>query len=710
MRYKSSLRVPLQFSILSIFVSIFLAAAGGLVVFSEYKTTEIVVSSTDQVFHRLGREVTERLRRKFEPLSALVELTADLPSAQAMPQDDGFELFRYFVAAQRRRGHVDSLFIGYDSGDFVRVLPLRDDAELRTSLGAPPDSAFGLQTIRGQASARVERWIFFDDALGELGRRSVEQSEYDPRVRPWFQSAMADSGLITTSPYVFARSREIGVTLAKRLSGGSGVVGADLTLDDLSSFLNDVRTVPSMRIAIFSLDSTLVAYHEPGKVVASAGAQGIRLARVDELAEPALSHLLALAQLGHTRRRIEFTAGGEVYLAGLRDLPDNVGRGQFVAMAVPRRDLLVDVERLRRQSLLYSALGALIVLPIIYFAARSVARPLRRLADETDRIRRFDLAEDVAVDSRVTEVSQLADGLGAMKEALRGFGRYVPAQLVRNIVQHGLSPVLGGERKTVTLLFSDVKNFTTMAESMAPEDLMAKVSLYLTDVGAAVIQHGGTIDKYIGDAIMAFWNAPQDQPDHVVLACRAVLAAAARSAALDTAFVRAGEPEMFTRFGLHTGDVVVGNVGSSDRMNYTALGGNVNLAARLEGLNKNYGTQILVSQQVKDAADDQFLFRSIDLVVPKGTSIPSRIYTLVGELHDPDGGPSRELLDLVQGWEAAFALYEARRWSEAFAAFAAFMALHPDDQPARIFHERAARYLASPPPADWNGAEVMLSK
>jgi adenylate cyclase len=702
-------RVPLQVTIMALFFAIFAVLAGGLIAHNEHKTSEIVVASANQVFQRAGREVIERVRRKFEPLTAIVDLSAQLDEANQPPDWERFALLEYFAAAQRRRGHVDSLYVGYDTGEFARLLPFRGDAAMRDRFKAPADTEFGLQIIRGADAKRLESWIFLDDALRELGRRASAETDYDPRARPWFTAASAASTAVRTRPYMFSRSGDYGVIVAKRLARGGGVIGADLQLDDLSTFLNELRMSESMVVAIFAESGDVIAYHDPAKVIAAASGTAVRLARVDELGQPVLDRLLAIAREGRPRRQLEFTTGGVEYLASLRALPDEIGRDEHLAIAIPRDDLLRDVQRIRRESLLFSAIGVAVAIPILFLAARSVARPLRRLAREADRIRRFDLASDVEIASRVTEVNQLSASVRSMKEALRGFGRYVPAQVVRNIVEHGLSPELGGERREVTLMFTDVRNFTTMAESMRPEDLMEKVSRYLTEVGSAVIEHGGTIDKYIGDAVMAFWNAPLPQRDHVARACRAALAAAARSAALDREFDRNGEPIMYTRFGLHAAEVVIGNVGSLDRMNYTALGAGVNLAARLEGLNKNYGTQILVSSEVHDAVRGQFAFRSVDLVVPKGATIPSRIYQLVAA-QDATDAATRRRIDMVRQWEVVFAAYTARVWPAAVAALERFAADHPGDSLAAVYLERARRHLREPPPADWNGAEVMLSK
>jgi adenylate cyclase len=183
---------------------------------------------------------------------------------------------------------------------------------------------------------------------------------------------------------------------------------------------------------------------------------------------------------------------------------------------------------------------------------------------------------------------------------------------------------------------------------------MIYTSRYFAVLSDEIMRHRGTVDKYIGDAVMALWNAPADDPDHTVNACRAVLACLAANEDLGKDFRREGWPPYDTRFGLHVGDAVVGNIGSSDRMNYTALGATVNLASRLEGLNKNYGTHVLVSAAIRERVSHAFLFRSVDSITPKGFADPIEVSELRGELAQAD----------------ATEIAMCRRWDEVFAAIA----------------------------------------
>jgi adenylate cyclase len=214
---------------------------------------------------------------------------------------------------------------------------------------------------------------------------------------------------------------------------------------------------------------------------------------------------------------------------------------------------------------------------------------------------------------------------------------------------------------------------------------------------------------------MAFWNAPLEEPDHVARACRAALLTLAANEALNRRWAAEGQSAMATRFGLHSGEAVVGNVGSSDRMNYTAIGATVNLASRLEGLNNVYGTSILASEAVAAGAADRFLMRSVDKVVPKGIAQPTRIYELRGALPaEPDMPAALHADDLDRAWcvrwERAYEAYLAREWDAALAAFRALASEKPDDPVAPLYLERTARHKATPPGPEWTGVEIYLTK
>ena len=278
---------------------------------------------------------------------------------------------------------------------------------------------------------------------------------------------------------------------------------------------------------------------------------------------------------------------------------------------------------------------------------------------------------------------------------------------MRQIVDSNEAPVLGGERRALSVFFSDVKDFTTMSEQLAPEHLMALTSVYLEGLVEIIIASKGTVDKFVGDQVMAYWNAPVPIANHPAHACRAVLRCRDWSNARNEAWRREGEPILYTRFALHWGEAIVGNVGSSDRMDYTVVGATINLGSRIEGLNKIYGTQILITQPVAERVGERFVHRPVDRVLPKGAVHPLDVYELRGvRPGDPDDAELQvdaRTVELCAAWRELYALYTARDWPGAMRSLAAFRARYGEDSLVTLYEKRLQKFMQEPPPADWDG-------
>jgi adenylate cyclase len=410
--------------------------------------------------------------------------------------------------------------------------------------------------------------------------------------------------------------------------------------------------------------------------------------------------------------RMIIHANSKSYLIHVDPVSDGLMDEQYLAVAAPLKDFTGKMDKTREQSLLFAVVIILLAVPLAVYNARLMSKPLNTLAVEADKIRHFDLDSRVDVQSHIAEIAGLSKAVKAMQMSLSSFGRYVPKTLVERLLLAGKSPELGGERREATLLFTDIADFTTISESMGAEELMLTVSEYLQEVGSVIISHGGTIDKYIGDSIMAFWNAPNSQENHAALACEAALQACAVSEAINARWELQGKPVMHTRFGLHTGRPVIGNVGSDDRMNYTAMGAAVNLASRLEGLNKYYGTQILVSEAVKEQAGEDFMFRPVGKVLPKGTVSPVIAYELMGYsgvctgIVTPDGRDTC----FLELWERGYAAYQDLRFSEAAEIFKTCFDVKPEDHLAASMMQRAVYLAENSPEDDWDGVDVFKVK
>jgi adenylate cyclase len=291
------------------------------------------------------------------------------------------------------------------------------------------------------------------------------------------------------------------------------------------------------------------------------------------------------------------------------------------------------------------------------------------------------------------------------KRRIRGaFQQYVSPEVIRRLLS---DPERVKPRKTeVTVLFSDIRGFTTISENLDAQELAGLLNGYLTDMTKIIFKHQGTLDKYIGDAVMAIWGAPFDAPDHAEKCCAAAVSMLAKLAQMQKDWRAHGYPELDIGIGINTGIASVGNMGSSLRHGYTAIGDAVNLASRLEGLNKEYGTRIVVSESTrKEIHSDQLIFRELDLIRVKGKLQPVTIYEVLSAGAAEQGG--KELVELFdRGREA----YKQQDWTTAKSYFENILQRWPDDAPSKIFLARCEEYLTEKPASDWDGVYVMKHK
>jgi len=295
------------------------------------------------------------------------------------------------------------------------------------------------------------------------------------------------------------------------------------------------------------------------------------------------------------------------------------------------------------------------------------------------------------------------------KRKIKGaFQTYVHPSVVNEMLKDPSRLKLGGEKKMLTVLFSDIKGFTSISEKMDPEELVNFLNEYLTAMTNLVFKYDGLLDKYIGDAVMAVYGTPLEVPNHPLQACRTGLDMQAKLAELREVWTKrdATLPKMEVRVGINTGIMIAGNIGSETRFDYTVIGDNVNLGSRLEGINKEYDTSIVISETTYEQVKEEMVCRELDLVAVKGKVQPVRIYELVGRVTEVP----QERHQLIQAFSQGLRAYQVQDWERARKAFAQVDAHFPEDGPTQIFMERVDELRKNPPPKDWNGVYVMTTK
>lgn len=396
--------------------------------------------------------------------------------------------------------------------------------------------------------------------------------------------------------------------------------------------------------------------------------------------------------------------GGEKYLVALQRVETSTGLKCVVATIQSADQVYEDVYR----SMKFIAIGGLLMLVLSavlgWGIARRLATPLTLLSADLEKIRDLEFAPRPLRKPFFREVQVLLDSLERMKSGLRSFMRYVPRDVVKHLLLSGHDAALGVEPKVLTIFFSDIENFTGYTEKIPPARLVAHLSEYFEILRNAVRGASGTIDKFIGDGLLVFFNAPQDVPEHERCACEAALAAVEKlNAARGT-----GEHDLpfRTRIGLHSGEVLVGNIGTSERFAYTVLGDPVNTASRIENLNKVYGTDILASGSVHEKAGDGFEWRHVDRVAVVGRKGALEVYELLGV----KGAVSSDILRARDLYEQALKFYFEKNLAQARDLFVGADEARPADVAAQIMIHRCEDLLKNNPGDDWDGVFIHKHK
>jgi adenylate cyclase len=604
------------------------------------------------------------------------------------------ERSRQLVALLGRYPNVSAAYAAYADGHFVyagRTSLLGPAA--RSELGAPADEALIVRQIDGVGAQRHETWSFSLDH-GWVTSEQTAPTYYDPRTRHWYLRAQEARAPTLTEPYQFAQSGVTGVTLVTPMRGG-GVIGFDFPLSLFSQLVSE-RKISKHSIILVAGGAGVVLADSSACPSAQAGCSHGDRAMAAEVRRKI--DQLVIRHGDRVDRQIEF--GGRTWRLLVDLMPAAIGDRFIVGAAVPVGDINTESQALLESSAVAGILAVILAIIAAFGVSQLMSRSLARIAAKTERIRNLDFSDHRPVTSRIREIMQLSESVERMRSGLEIFGRYVSKDLVRQIMRTPQSAGVGGVRQNVTVMFTDIEGFSRLSEDMPPELLTSRLSRYFELLAAPIAANQGTIDKFIGDSIMAFWNAPEPDPDHVFHACRAALAAAAAGRQLADKWHDRARSGFRTRFGLHTGPTVVGNVGSPDRINYTLVGAVTNQASRLEGLNKMYGTEILASGEVARLAADRFVFRHVDRVVPAGT-------TEVLDIYEPlEGSESsvRDMEEFLARWNAARRDYGDGRFARAIASFREAAMLRPEDGPCQTMIERCERLARSGFPDGWDGA------
>ena len=578
---------------------------------------------------RAGVERTETLIDSTEtPLRFLAEVAAADPGYFRTEQSNDL-LYRALTSAS----HIDAVYVSFEDG-YHRVVTRIDEDRRRSDPRIPAAANWHASYIDAItfALSRVRHRKFFDVWPHLIGGHDVA-TDLDIRTLPGYQTAKTTRTLAVTEPAINPDTGFPILSLRVPIFHGvdfMGCVSVNITMDVLSRFLDEhLASVHS---------TTLIADRNTGKIIAFPSKQkGVRvenghiqiatLADIDdpEVREASRQH----ARAGTDSFVFQSPANGEDVIAAFANFPDGFGQPWQVVTLTPIDDFVGTLKATNRLIMVVIIILTAIELFFIYIASSRLSRPVENVSLQLQAIESLQFDVPASRPSNIREIARLEHAASLLRNSLKSFSSFVPMDIVRQLIKSGIPLTLGVEPRFLTIFFSDLENFSTHSETLAPNDLLMQISTYLEHVSGAIAEEGGTVDKFIGDGIMAFWNAPVRCPDHVLRGCAGALRAARRMERVNDTWEAEGRPRIGIRIGLNCADVLVGNVGSSTRLSYTALGDGVNVAARLEGINKQFGTTICISDSIYEQVRPDILARPLKRVQVKGRKTKFMIYELL---------------------------------------------------------------------------------
>lgn len=557
-----------------------------------------------------------------------------------------------------------------------------------------------IDVIDGKRTRRVDRYKVFPSDI-EFRQRLFEPSGFIATDQAWYASTIGRDGPHWIDVIDHPTGRRPALVFAGPVdvyTRREGVLAVMFEHERLSRFLAGLSVGASGSAFILKPDGTPIA-------VPDAGASELIGTRFDgqpllPIAQQAIREFMAPGATGmkEAANLRVLAADGGAYGIQLTPLAYS---GWTLATVVPESEFLAEIDATMRRlgigiAILVIAAGVLSV----WLSRRLFVRPLAAVAGELDHVERFELERVSYHPSRLRELDELSGTIARMAGGLDAFRKYLPADVVRRLIKEGIEARPGGSQRKLTILFADVVGFTGLSERLG-EGIVPLLSAYLDMASRAVQAEGGTIDKFIGDAIMAFWGAPEEDPHHAPAACRAALATL-RALAASGLKDDHGNP-LDIRIGINSGDVVVGNIGSQSRLNYTAIGDAVNVASRLEGASKRYGTAIILGEETRRLAGDVINARLLDKVSVYGRAGGTAIYELVGLAGEP-------IPAWIALYEAGFASYSRRDFGEAISFFGKAAAARGGDAPSMLMIDRCKALMMKPPPVDWDGTTALEAK
>jgi class 3 adenylate cyclase/ABC-type nitrate/sulfonate/bicarbonate transport system substrate-binding protein len=679
----SKLRLSVVVS--ALFVGLSIPILIFILVYNHQKNSEAIISMLQEQIGKSRSATIDSIDNLMRSVGGVLGLLADAAAAQPdffRTEASRDALFRVLTSSTQ----IDAAYVSFEDG-YHRVVTRIDDDRKRSDPQIPATANWHSSYIDAfSAGADRQRHRTFFDSWPHVVGEYAGPSTLDIRKLPGYAAARDSRTFYVTEPSINPDTGYPIISARYPIFRGAddfiGCASVNITFDVLSRYLATQRpSRNSITMIADPNDGRIIASSEREKVVNLQGGslQIATLATIDnaDVREAYRRHI----QTYSDDFVFNSPRDGRELSASFARFPESFGRPWQSVILTPTDDFVGQLRQTNQKIVLIIIALTAIELALIFGLARRLTRPIEKVTQELEAIEDLSFDTRDQPSSRIKEIAKLQTSATLLRSSLQSFSSFAPVEVVKGLIKSGIPLSLGVEKRRLTVFFSDIENFSTHAEHSDPDRLLEQMSAYFDIVSRAVAEEGGTVDKFIGDGVMAFWGAPIAVPAAELHACRGALRAVRRLEAVNATWRAGGRPAFRMRIGLNTGDVLVGNVGSAERFSYTAMGDGVNVASRLEGMNKQFGTAICVSDSVVNAVGGEILVRPLRRVVVKGREQRFMIYELLGIAgsDDPELRPGLESIELSEMTATGSSLFEAGKFYEAATAYQRMLDRYPGD-------------------------------
>lgn len=612
--------------------ALLIAVSGTLISLGYVRARDAALVDAEADMRAFSERLIDRLGVLSGRTTALVGFTASIANSFLVPpperMNDKITLLREIIA---QSSNLDGIYAGYPNGAFIQAVDLGAPA-WRTALDAPEMATVAVRSMQLEPTGeRSNRLIFLDWEGNQILERGLPPTGFDPGQRPWYQAAVNGTMPAAIGPYTMATTGALGMSVSQAHRGNGGIViGADIDLGTITDFIARERLTAETVALVMNAAGQPIMHSDRGLMARITALKEKGERDVSRPADPLLSGITANLPAGNG---VSFAdIGGRTYIIMATPVTSVLLlAGHRIVVAAPLDELTAAASRHLYQGLAIAAAIVIFGLVAALFMARLITQSLSQLTANANRLQDLDFTAPTEVSSHVTEISTLDRAMNRARGAIFTFALYVPKELVRKGIESGQFAGRGARRQDVTAWFTDIYDFTTLSEQRTPEEVVALLSDYFDIFNETVSEHGGEIIQFLGDSVFAMWNAPVADEHHAENACLCALAVDRKLRVFNADLKARGLPELRTRFGIHTGTAVVGSVGAKERLQYTAMGDTVNVASRLEGMNKVYGTAIMASSAVVAACGETIIFQPLGQAQVKGRATALDLYEVTGE-------------------------------------------------------------------------------